>query len=294
MGFYALICLAPLALLLVWLLQIIMGPGRETYEWVRTSVERVAGEAAGGVMGEIDALLTNPDAHIAGIFSIGILIWAGIRLFEAVEMSLRDVWRGPEPRGVVKRKLIAFVSMLAGGFLFVIAMLLMAFLPALLDYLDRLPMVNAEEIALVRPGLRLAIEGLMAFTAFFLLFKFVPVQNVPGLSAAAGALFTAGAWMVVMPIFRMVMARSAEQSALYGGLAGVVLFLTWAFFGANLLLLGAQLTAAHEHVISRGRPERLDDDFIHTAGEFVMDSHAEDEQGEEPQAAADRPPPGPV
>ncbi len=263
LGFYALICIGPLALLLAWSLQIVIGPDGDTYEWVSSAVEQFAGEAAGAVLGELDALLMNPDAHIAGIFSLLLLVWAGMRLFEALEMNLDEIWGSEEARGVFGRKLIALAAMIGAGLLVFVFLLLGALLPSAVELASRLLIIDLTEIRLLKPGLRLLIELPTAFAGFFLLYKFMPVRRVSTRSAAVGALFSAALWMAIMPILRATALRSAGQSAIYGGLAGVVMFLTWAFIGAQLLLAGAHLAAAHEHVAVRGQPEGSDDDFIH-------------------------------
>ncbi|MFW6157195.1 MAG: YihY/virulence factor BrkB family protein [Armatimonadota bacterium] len=294
-GFYALICLGPLGLLTAWVLQAVLGRRGSSYEWLKYMVNRLAGETAGAIMGEIDALISNPNAHVAGIFGAVVLLWAGLRLFEALEISLTEIWPGHEERGAVGRKLIALASMVAAGVLFVVLILLTAFLPTALDLLARIPVIDIERVLLVQPGLRVTLEVAVAFTAFFLLFKFVPVQAVPIRVAAIGALFTALLWRAATPVFTKVVARSAEHSTIYGGLAGVVMFLTWAFFGAHVLLLGAHFAAAYEHVVCRKRPESLDDSFIrmHTAIE-QMRADAGEDADEAARGPSSYPPPGRV
>lgn len=261
-GFYALICLAPMALLLAWALQPLLGRRREAYEWVATTVERLAGEAATGIMGEIDALLTNPDAHVAGIVSIAVLLWAGLRLFEALEMSLTDIWPGPRERGVIARKALALASMIAAGLLIITAIVLTALVPAVLEGLTSAGVMHIDETTFVQRALRVVIELAAVFAAFFLLFRFIPAEKVSSRVAAVGAIFTAVLWRAVTPIFAMVVARSGEQSAIYGGFAGVVMFLTWAFFSAHILLLGAHFASAYQHVVSSRRAEDSDESFI--------------------------------
>ncbi len=294
-GFYALICLGPLGLLAAWSLQAVLGDRGGSYEWLKYTVNRLAGEAAGAIMGEIDALVANPNAHVAGIFGAIVLLWAGLRLFEALGISLTEIWPGREERTVVARKLTALAAMVAAGLLLLVVILLTAFVPAAVDLLARLPMIDPDSMVLLQPGLRVIIELAVAFTAFFLLYKFMPVQAVPTRVAAVGAAFTAVTWRAVTPIFTLTVARSAEQSAIYGGLAGVVMFLTWAFFGAHVMLLGAHFAAAYEHVICLQRPESLDDSFIRVRVD--MDELREDSartKDEEFHGPESYPPPGRV
>ncbi|MFW6438173.1 MAG: YihY/virulence factor BrkB family protein [Armatimonadota bacterium] len=294
-GFYTLICLAPIALLMVWALQLVMGPGGGAYEWLQRNINRLAGEAAGGIMGQVDALVKGPEAHVAGVLSFFLLVWAGPRLFEALEISLTEIWPGEDERGVVGRKLVALASLFASGLLLIVAFLLTTLLPALIRALDRIPMLNVDQIFFLQPGLRIAVELIVAFGAFFLLFKFIPVGGVPNKVAAAGAIFTAAAWRIITPIFRMTVASSSEDSAVYGGLAGVVMFLTWAFFSAQILLLGAHFAAAYEHVMVRERPESLDDRFIRVHEEVPEarpEARPQDREGR--RGPESYPPPGRV
>lgn len=295
-GFYTLICIGPLGLLMAWALQLLMGQGSRSYEWLRYTVNRMAGETAGAIMGQIDALITNPNSHIAGIFSVLVLIWAGLRLFEALEISLTEIWPGQEERSVLGRKLIALASLVAAGGLFIVAILLTAFVPTVIRWLNSIPMVDADRIIFLQPGMRVLIELAVAFAGFFLLFKFIPAQQVPTRVAAVGAVFTAAAWRAVTPIFTLTVARSAEQSAVYGGLAGVVMFLTWAFFGAHVLLLGAHLAAAYEHVVCLERPESLDESFIRMRPNIDDVFDAEETEGDDRFFYGPRsyPPPGHV
>jgi membrane protein len=292
-GFYALICIGPLGLLMAWALQLLMGQDGHGYEWLRYTVNRIAGEAAATIMSEIDALITHPDAHIAGVVSAVVLVWAGLRLFEALEISLTRIWPGPEERGLVARKLVSLASMIAAGALLIVAILLTAFVPTLIGWLTTVATVDVGGIVLLQPGLRLVVEVAVAFAAFFLLFKFIPAQHVTTRVAAVGAVFTALAWRAVTPIFTLTVARSAEQSAIYGGLAGVVMFLTWAFFGAHVLLLGAHLSAAYEHVVCHARPRSLDDSFIRLRPE-IEEMLDEEDRGKHFHGPTSYPPPGHV
>lgn len=294
-GFYALICIGPLALLVAWALQLLMGPGSRSYEWLRFTVNRLAGETAGAIMGEIDALITNPNAHVAGIFSILVLVWAGVRLFEALEVSLTEIWPGERQRSFIIRKLIALAALVASGALFIAAILLTALLPTVMGHLGQLPVVDVDSIILLQPGLRVVIEVVVAFAAFFLLFEFIPAQNVPPRAAAVGALVTSLAWRAVTPLFTLVIARSAEQSAIYGGLAGVVMFLTWAFFGAHVMFFGAHFAASYEHVVCLQRPRSLDESFIRMRSEMDGSrSHVREPPDQAPRGPSSYPPPGRV
>lgn len=267
-AFYALVALAPLALLSAWALQPVFGPGTDTRAWLQAMVSRVAGEPAGAIMQQINAFILAPQPHAARVISIAVLIWAGLRLFEALDLSLSEVWPGSVMRGFFKRKLMALASMVVAGALLVLSILTNAVLPTVIAWIIRLPLVRPSDVVL-QPGIRLIAELFIAFAAFFLLFKFVPAQHVPTKVAVVGAVFTTLVWRAASPLFTWVIARSAEHNPTHGGLASVVIFLTWAFFGARVLLAGAHFAAAYDHVFYRHAPQHTDEIFVRFRGATI-------------------------
>ncbi len=266
-AFYALICVGPLAILAASALQPILGPGGRNYEWLQYMVSRAAGEASSDVMREIDAVVTHPGAYTAGAVSVAMLMWAGLRLFEALERGLTEIWPGDARRGFVTRKLMALAGMAVAGVLLVAAIVMNALLPSAIAWLNRLPMIDTSGVLLLQPRMRTLIEVGLTFIAFFLVLKFIPPQAVATKVAAVGALFTTVVWKAVVPVFTLIIARSAEHSTIYGGLAGVVMFLTWALFGARVLLLGAHFAATFAHVFCTARPPGADAAFVAMRGD---------------------------
>jgi membrane protein len=261
-AFYSIVCMGPLGILISVGLQAIFGSQTATYYWLTAAAHEMGGEASDQIITQVNGLLANPDAHIAGIVSVFTLIWAALRLFEIVERSLTGVWPGRVLRGFFRRKLVALVMMLAMGLLLASFVLANFFLATARVWVSHFAEIDPALIALLRPRFMTLIQFVLTTLTFTLVYKFVPVQPVRTGVALRGGLCGALIWHAGSPVLIYMFTRSAEHSAIYGGLAGVVLFSLWAFLGAWALLFGAHFAAAYDHVIVQRRPREEDDTLI--------------------------------
>ncbi len=261
-AFYSLVCLGPLGILMAGALEAIFGPGSGAYQRLQSAVHELGGPAADQIMKEVSGLFTNPNPHLTSALSIALLVWSGLRLFETVERSLTGIWPGRRLRGFLTRKLMALAMMLVAGVLMAGFVLVNASLAVARAALLRLPQVDPAALGALRFPTLLLLHILLSIVAFTLIYKFVPVQKVSLRVAWRGGICAALLWQAASPIFLYTLTSSQQQSLIYGGLAGVVVFCLWALLGAWILLFGAHFSAAYDHVIARRRPREEDDALI--------------------------------
>ena len=261
-AFYSLVCLGPLGLLLAAALQPLLGPGHTAYGWLQVAARELAGPAAEAVLLQVRGLLTHPETHLVSIVSVVLLIWAGLRLFETVERSLTGLWPGKVLRGYFGRKLAALAMMLVAGVLLGSFVLLQVAGAAAAAWLREVPQVDPTALRALRQPLLQGAQLVLAILAYTLVYKFAPVQRVPRRAALVGALVAAPLWQIGSRVFGAVLVGGASPTTVYGGLAGVVVFALWALMGAWILLLGAHVSVAYEHIYLRARPPEEDDALI--------------------------------
>lgn len=268
-AFYALIALAPLGMLLAGLLQRVL-QSAVVSEAAYQNLERMIGEWAGGatnyIMDLIRSQAESPNglgggSLTAGLFSAGIFIWTGLRLFDMVQMALGTIWPGRRVRGFVFRKLVSLGMMLVSGLLFVVVVALLSTRGAVNEWLSQL---EGSDIPLLLPHSLIAFSfGLVVSgLAYFLLYKFMPVQHVDTRAALAGAVFAAVIWQSLSPVFTRFIALSQYFHTVFETLLWVIIFGVWAFWGAQIMLAGAQFAAAYQHVFILRRPRGEDDALV--------------------------------
>ncbi len=250
-AFYSVICLGPLGILLSAVLEVLFGKG--TYAWVEGALNQFDTTAVEQVMPQVKGLLQGPDLFVSGPLSALVLIWAGLRLFETVERSLTEIWPGKILRGILGRKLISLAMMAVAGALltlFVLANAFFARLHGLLQQAElRFPEIDAQMVMQAQPDIMVVLGFLLSLLAFSLLYKYMPVQRVPKRAALAGALCAAVLWQAASGIFTYLLRLPTYNNAMYGGLAGVVVFSMWTFLGAQVLLFGAHFAAAFNEIV---------------------------------------------
>ena len=255
-AFYSVICLGPLGILLSAALQAMFGEGSNTYQWMQSALQQFGDIAAQQVMSEVDSLLVRPDTYVTNALSVLVVVWAGLRLFETLERSLTEIWPGKILRHFITRKLVSLAMMGFAGVLLTMFVLANAFFARLYGLLQQFPEIDTDAIMQAQPDIMDVLGFFLALLAFSVLYKYMPVQRVPKRAAFAGALCAAVLWQAASPIFTYFISHAAHSNAIYGGLAGVVVFSMWAFLGAQVLLFGAHFAAAFSEVfLGGGTPE---------------------------------------
>jgi len=261
-AFFSLMCLAPLGILLTAGLQHVLGPGGDVYLRITEAVNALGPETAGRIMPQVDDLLHSSGTHVAGLISVVALVWAGLRLFEIVERALTDIWPGKMLRTYLHRKLVALIMMVVAGLLLGSFVLFAAFLASAEAWLRQFPGLNGGLLDRASPRFLVAYQFVVAYLAFALLYKFMPVQRVPTAATLVGAGFAAALWQAASAVFTWMMRQSLQHGSFYGGLTGIVVFSMWCFLGAQMLLLGGHVAVAWEHVFHQRRGSEEDDALI--------------------------------
>ena len=247
-AFFAVICVGPLGLLAAAVLQYIMGSEADSLAWIEESLEVAGPDMAARVIPMVELVFSGPVASSTSVISVMALAWAGLRLFEIMERSLTEIWPGKMLRGFIMRKVVAMNSMIAAFLLLGLMMTTKTLLAGVHGWLERSPEVDIEVLEPFLPRFLLIYQFVMAFFAFTLIYRFMPVQRVPLRVCLAWATIATLLWLVASQLFAFMMGRSQEYGVLYGGLAGTVVFAMWAFIGAQTLLFGGHFAVAYEHI----------------------------------------------
>jgi membrane protein len=89
-----------------------------------------------------------------------------------------------------------------------------------------------------------AVIGMAGYGGAALAYRIVPdVPAIPAAAARRGAALFAAGWLAASAGFGLYASNFANYNATYGSLGAVVVFLTWLWLSAWLLLLGAHVAA---------------------------------------------------
>ena len=237
LAMYAVLSLAPLLLILVWLTSAIL-PGAQ--EALMRQIAQLVGADAERVARTIVANARNrPDVgSIAGWWSMALLFVAATTVFAQLQDVLNRIFRTDAARlpGIMawlRKRVFSLGLVLALGFLLLVSMTLNTALQLLF-----------ERMAWMLPLMASAATWLVYAFAFALMYHYLPDRSVGWRRALGGGASTALLFLLGRAAIGWYVGRGNPATAsAYGSMGTIVLALVWIYYAALVVFLGALLTA---------------------------------------------------
>ncbi len=199
----------------------------------------------GEIAQQITAYIANTDFKALGAMGTAFLIVAVIMMLSNVEGTFNDIWGVTRSRSIL-RKITDYISVLILGPLLIV--ISTAFLSALtgnmiLQMLAQYPVLGEVIFSL---QFFLSYAGLwIAFTAIYLLMPNTRVRFLPALVAGVvcGSL-----WEFAFVIYTEFYVGVVSYNKIYGTFAVLPIFIIWLFISWIIVLIGAQMTNAIQHI----------------------------------------------
>lgn len=246
LAFYALLSLAPLLLLLLWITASLYPPAQQS---LIDQLGELAGPGAATVAETVIRNATEqPDVgSLAGIWSTVLLFVGATVVFAQLQGALNLIFRSEAQRftGLVawlRKRVFSLGVVLAIGFLLIISMVATT---ALQIAFARLPSVL--------PVVGYAVTFLIYVLTFAFLYHYLPDRRVAWPQAFLGGAITAGLFAAGRWAIGLYLAQAAPGSA-YGSMGALVLLLVWIYYGGVVFFVGALLTAVIDER-ANNRPE---------------------------------------
>ncbi|HEY6485993.1 MAG TPA: YihY/virulence factor BrkB family protein [Candidatus Cybelea sp.] len=206
---------------------------------------RIPGPGALAVR-QIVAATLDQQRHsvIAQIAGWALFLVAAIGLFNALQFALNSVWEvAPKRRGIwqtIEERALVFAMMLALALLLMLSILANAALAVASSHFG-LSIVGPA--ALAKPA-DLVLSAALSWLFFALLFKYLPDARVAWRDVWMGAGLTALLFVAGQILLGWYLSGAGVSSA-YGAFGSLVVFLLWANYSSQILLLGAEFTHAY-------------------------------------------------
>jgi membrane protein len=235
LSFYALLSLAPLLVLLLWLTASLYPPAQQS---LLDQIHQLAGPSAATVA---ETVIRNaserPDVgSLAGWWSTSLLFVGATVVFAQLQGALNlifrtDAQRLDGPLAWVKKRVFSLGVVLAIGFLLVVSMVATT---ALQVVFARLPSLL--------PALGYVTTLLLYALAFAFFYHYLPDRRVAWRQAFLGGAITALLFATGRYLIGLYLAEAAPGSA-YGSMGALVLLLVWIYYASVVFFAGALITA---------------------------------------------------
>jgi len=240
---YALLSVAPMLLMAVWITSFVIDEDRAR-ERIVDDVALWVGEDGGRLLAEV---LRNLDESrggaVAGVVSVTMLLWAATRLFSQLRYSLNHLWgvrevsrRGWSAKALKQvRKRLSALSMVVVVVATVVAMVLSKIGLAAAEAWLETPLHTRWHI------LELASSFLVATALFAAVFKILPAVDLSWRDALVGALVTAALFSAGAVAVGWYLGFKGTRST-YGAAGSLVALLLWVYYSSQAFFLGASFT----------------------------------------------------
>jgi membrane protein len=184
-------------------------------------------------------------AGTLGSVGLATLFITVLSLMGTIEESFNHIWRVKSPRKLT-RKFSDYLSVTLVGPVLVFAAVTITATLQSNAFVQRL--MSLEPFGTVILTLLKFVPYVTLWGAFTFVYVFVPNTRVKLKAALVGGLVAAILWQTVGWGFASFVASSTRYYAIYSSFAILLLFLLWLHVGWVIVLLGAQVAYAYQHL----------------------------------------------
>ena len=181
-----------------------------------------------------------------GFFSALLFIWIVFRLMMNVEAAFNNVWKVDQARSFVRRFAFYIAILLLAPFVIFVMFAGSFVYSNALDYIG----LNLEEFTFVKKLVSWAMLVVVTGFTFSAMYKFIPNYKVNYSTALRAAFYAAFAFVAVQVFYLETQLLVTRLNGIYGTFAAVPLFMIWLNISWNIILIGAEVSYAFQHVDS--------------------------------------------
>jgi membrane protein len=269
-AYFTIFAVAPLIIVVVEIAGPFLGDHEAVLNRLYAYMSSSAGpSAAHGIQSIVAATLSQRKAgFFAQIIGWTVFVVAAAGLFSSLQEALNTVWDViPEKKPLLETfrgRVLSFGMLLAIAFLLLVSLGVTAVLT-----------IATHAIAHVIPGfptlaklLDFAVSFAMVTALFALLFEYLPERQIAWRDVWLGATVSALLFVVGQFLLGWYLGRAGVSSG-YGAFGGLIVFLIWTYYSAQIMLLGAEFTHVYARRFGSLRSQPSDEP-VGTQGAFAL------------------------
>jgi membrane protein len=237
LAFYALLSLAPLLLLLLWMTASSPAITESLLQQISDFVGAESGQVARTI---VENARDRPDiTSIAGWWSLLLLFIGATAVFAQLQDSLNKIFRTDATKLInlgawLRKRVFSFGLVFALAFLLLVSMTIHTLLQFAFAALPWMLPVLAQ-----------FVSWLVYATAFALMYHYLPDRRVAWRRAFVGGALTAALFVLGRLAIGWYI-DSADPGSAYGSTGTLVIALLWIYYAALVVFLGAMVTAVRD------------------------------------------------
>ena len=196
------------------------------------------------VLGFAQNIIDTAQSSAMGLVSALLFVWIVIWMMMNVERVFNNVWKVQKSRNLFRR-LTVIIAML-----FVTPFVVMVFFGGSFVYSHALSYLglDVESFSAFKTIFTWAMFGVVAVFTFSAMYKFIPNFPVDYSNALRAAAYSGIAFTLMQYLYLETQVFVTRLNGIFGVFAAVPLFMVWINIGWFIILIGAELSYAFQHV----------------------------------------------
>ena len=198
------------------------------------------------VLGFAQNIINTAQSSTMGLFSALTFVFIVVWMMLNVERVFNNVWKVQMPRKLIKRLSVIIAMLIVAPFI------VMVFFSGSILYSHALGYIglDVEEFGFFKNILTWVLVGAVSMLTFSVMYKFIPNAQVNYKDALRAALIVAIPFAAVQYTYLETQVFVTRLNSIFGAFAAVPLFMVWINIGWFIILFGAELSYAFQHVDS--------------------------------------------
>lgn len=247
LAYYTVFSLAPLMAIVIIIVGAIFDEVAAREQLITQMTELFGSEGAQLMATAIDymRLDANTREPFQLIVNISFLIAGATGIFAQIQDALNRIWKvKPTPRQhlfhFLRKRLLSFIMVLAIALLLLISFFANSLLAATVELLNSLVPGSGNLWQIISLVVSFGVTTII----FALIYTILPDAEVAWRDTLVGAIVTTILFLLGQFLFGLFLSQTNFASA-YGVAGSVLIVITWIFFAAHILLLGAAFTKVY-------------------------------------------------
>ncbi len=198
------------------------------------------------VLGFAQNIIDTAMSSTMGLVSSLLFLWIVISMMMNVEKVFNNVWRVQKSRNLIKRLSVIFAMLFVSPFIVLVFFGGSFVYSHALNYIG----IDLETLGVFKTIMTWVIFGVVAVFTFSVMYKYIPNAKVNYRDALRAAVYSGIAFTIMQYLYLETQVFVTRLNGVYGAFAAVPLFMVWINVGWYIILIGAELSYAFQHVDS--------------------------------------------
>lgn len=192
---------------------------------------------------EFEKFISNVNAAAVGVVGFSVLLYTSLSLLDTVEKTFNTIWGIKTPRALMRRFSVYWTILTVSP----IALVAMITMKTFVESNRAFVWLN-DTVPFFGKGILWVTPFVFAWILFTLVYVIIPNTRVRIGAAFIGALVSGTAWNVMTSAYVWYNAKVLTSYAFYGSLGSIPVFLLWVYLSWIIVLFGAEIAFAAQHV----------------------------------------------